>query len=66
MTTQRINKAIIHTGLELRKQDESTWYFFDKVKGHQVGETLILGSLNQYSLGGWLTHAEWVRSKNPM
>jgi hypothetical protein len=59
MTTNKINKAIKHLGLEIVHERGSGYsYFLDLYTGNQVGESVMVCYLHQLSLDRWVEEAD--------
>jgi hypothetical protein len=62
MSTNKINKAIKHLGLEIVHQRGSGYsYFLDLKTGNQIGNSVPVCYLNQLPLTRWVEEAEEAR-----
>lgn len=62
LTVAKVNKAIAHTGLTLIKG--KGYFYFHDAEGNQVGESLMVYSLNQAPLEWWVSVSEFQKSKH--
>lgn len=63
MTSRAINRAIKHTGLII-KRGVGYQYFDDAITGDQVGESVYVCYLNQYTIEQWIEEAEYARKND--
>jgi hypothetical protein len=63
MTSRTINRAIKHTGLIINK-GSGYQYFTDAVTNEQVGESVYVCYLNQYTIEQWIEEAEYARQND--
>jgi hypothetical protein len=61
MTTNIINRAIKHLGLEIVR-GQGYQYFCDLETGAQVGESVLICYLNHCTLAEWVKEAEFANS----
>ena len=64
MTSKTINRAIKHTGLIINK-GRGYQYFTDAVTDDQVGESVYVCYLNQYTIDQWIEDAEYAAKNDP-
>ena len=64
MGKREINRAIKHTGLVVEGQRGDGCFYFLNAEGHQVGESIYIAYLNQFSLERWVETAEDVKNEH--
>jgi len=65
MTTSKINRAIKHLGLEIvHKRGSGYSYFLDLTTGDQLGDSVAVCYLNNFSLNRWVEEAEGARQQS--
>jgi len=63
MTSRTINRAIKHTGLIINR-GRGYQYFTDAVTNEQIGESVYVCYLNQYTIEQWIEEAEYAREND--
>lgn len=63
MTSRAINRAIKHTGLIINR-GRGYQYFTDAVTDEQIGESVYVCYLNQYTIEQWIEEAEYARKED--
>jgi hypothetical protein len=64
MTTAQINRAIRHTGLEIIHERGSGYSYFIDKQGSQIGCSVPVCYLRQFSIEQWVEEAEHAVSND--
>lgn len=64
MRTAQINRAIRHTGLEIIHERGSGYSYFVDKEGSQIGCSVPVCYLSQFSIEKWVEEAEHAMSNN--
>ena len=63
LTTAKINRAIKHLNLEVVRGNGYS-YFLDLDSKDQIGESVMVAALSQYSLDRWIEEATEARQSS--